>query len=99
MDETGKIGPKDSLEEFIVKRYAQKQVNMPKIAESVVDPDKMMLSMNNQAIAGRCMAVIGRKISALSYAINAANADYSKRKDLAHVLSLALIVAVYIFAI
>lgn len=93
------IGPKDSLEEFIVKRYAQKQMNQPKVAESVVDPDKMMLSMNNYAVAGKCMAVIGRKISALSYALNAANADYSKRKDLAHVLSIAFIVAIYVISI
>lgn len=93
------IGPKDSLEEFIVKRYAQKQVNLPKVAESVVDPDKMMLSMNNYAVAGKCMAVVGRKISAISYALNAANANYSKRKDLAHVLSIAFIVAIYIISI
>ena len=93
------IGPKDSLEEFIVKRYAQKQMNLPRVAESVVDPDKMMLSMNNQAIAGKCMAVIGRRISAISYALNAANADYSKRKDLAHVLSVGLIIAISFIAI
>lgn len=90
------IGPKDSLEEFIVKRYAQKQMNLPRVAESVVDPDKMMLSMNNYAIAGKCMAAIGRRISSISYAINAANADYSKRKDFAHVLSIALIIAINI---
>ncbi|MBQ9688468.1 hypothetical protein IJV79_02395 [bacterium] len=93
------IGPKDSLEEFIVKRYAQKQVNSPRIAESVVDPDRMMVSMNNYALAGKCMAVIGRKISALNYALNAANADYSKRKDLAHVLSITLALIVTVIAV
>lgn len=93
------IGPKDSLEEFIVKRYAQKQVNLPKVAESVIDPDKMMLSMNNYAVAGKCMAVVGRRISAISYALNAANASYAKRKDLAHVLSVAFIIAIYIISI
>jgi hypothetical protein len=90
------IGPKDSLEEFIVKRYAQKQVNLPRVAESVVDPDRMMLSMNNYAVTGKCMAAIGRKISAISYALNAANADYSKKKEFAHVLSVSLIILVSI---
>ena len=93
------IGPKDSLEEFIVKRYATMQVNTPKVVESAVDPDKMMVSMNNYAMAGKCMAAIGRKISAINYALNAANADYSKRKDFAHVLSVALVFALSIIAV
>lgn len=88
------IGPKDSLEQFIVKRYAQKQVNQPRLPESVIDPDKMMVSMNDYALAGKCMSVLGRKMTAVCYALNAANATYAKRKDLAHVLSVMLTVII-----
>ena len=85
------IGPKDGLEEFIVKRYAQKQVNMPQLVESAIDPDKMMVCMNNYAVIGKCMAAVSRNISSLQYALNAANADYSKRKERPHVISIFIL--------
>ncbi len=71
------IGPQDNLDELLVQKYAQKQVNDPKKPESTIDPDKIMLSMNNYALVGRCMAAVNKRILAVSYSLNVENALHS----------------------
>lgn len=75
------LGPQDDLDRLLVKKYAQKQMNKaPKQEECRdIDPDTIMVAMNDYSLAGRCMFAINKKILAACYSVNAANANYEKR--------------------
>lgn len=75
------LGPQDQLDRLIVQKYAQKQMNKaPKQEEPKdIDPDTIMLAMNDYSLASRCMFAINKKIVAKCYNVNAANASYEKK--------------------
>ena len=93
------FGSKDALDRLLVQKYAQKQANKAPVQEEPkdIDPDTIMLAMNDYSLAGKCMFAINKKIMATCYCINAANATYEKRipsKYVEYIILLSLIVLI-----
>ena len=60
------IGAKDRIDQLLVKKYAQQQVdNHDMLASSMVSPEKMMDAMNDYAIVHRNVMFMSNRISAI----------------------------------
>ncbi len=75
------FGSQDALDRLLVQKYAQKQMNKAPVQEEPkdIDPDTIMLAMNDFSLASKCMFAINKKIMATCYCVNAANATYEKK--------------------
>lgn len=76
------IGAQDYIDQLLVQKYAQEKVDNHDAIESMVDPEKMMEAMNDYAEMSRNMFALSQKLKTACYAINAANAQYRRAKNL-----------------
>lgn len=72
------IGAQDYIDQLLVKKYAQEQVDNHNPIESMVQPEKMLGAMNDFADASRTMVALSQKLATICYSVNAANARYRK---------------------
>lgn len=72
------VGAQDYIDQLLVKKYAQEQVDNHDPIESMVEPEKMLGAMNDYADASRTMVTLSQKLATICYAVNAANAKYRK---------------------
>jgi hypothetical protein len=71
------IGAKDQIDKLLVKKYATMKVDNPGLS-SMVDPDKIMLTMNDYATVSRNMITLHHKLTNICSKINTASATYRK---------------------
>ncbi len=66
------IGAQDYIDKLLVKKYAGKQVeNHEGLMEKMVDPEKMMETMNDIAYVQRNMLALSNKLGNICAQINA----------------------------
>ena len=66
------VGAQDYIDKLLVKKYAGKQVeNHEDIVNKMVDPNKMMETMNDVAAVQRNMLALSNKLSCICSQINA----------------------------
>ena len=76
------IGAEDYIDQLLVKKYAQEQVDNHDGLPSMVNPEKMMEAMNDYSRMSRNMFILSQKLSTACSAINARNAQYRKAATL-----------------
>lgn len=76
------IGAQDYIDQLLVKKYAQEQVDNHSETPSMVNPEKMMEAMNDYATMSRNMFALSQKLNQACYSIKAANAQYRKAPTL-----------------
>lgn len=65
------VGAQDNLDRLLVKKYAGKQVeNHEDIISKMVDPNKMMETMNDVATVQRTMLAMSNKLASICSQIN-----------------------------
>ena len=72
------IGAEDYIDQLLVKKYAEEKVDNHDNMESLVDPEKMLDAMVDQAEMYRNMIAIKQRLNIACYAINAKAARYVK---------------------
>lgn len=66
------IGAKDYIDKLLVKKYSTEKVdNHENLIESMVDPEKMMDTMNDLAAVQRNMLALSNKLNSVCSQINA----------------------------
>lgn len=66
------VGAQDYIDKLLVKKYAKEKVeNHENMVESMVDPEKMMETMNDVAAVQRSMLALSNKLSSVCSQINA----------------------------
>ena len=71
------VGAKDYIDKLLVKKYSKQQVDNHEPIESMVDPEKMMETMNDYAAIQRSMFNLSNRLSMACYGINARTARYT----------------------
>ena len=74
------VGAKDYIDQLLVKKYADEQVDNHDALESMVDPQKMLEAMNDVAMVQRNMFALSQKLQNTCYAINARVARYKNKE-------------------
>ena len=65
------VGAQDNLDRLLVKKYSGKQVeNHEDIVSKMVDPNKMMETMNDVAAVQRTMLATSNKLASICSQIN-----------------------------
>lgn len=72
------IGAEDYIDQLLVKKYADEKVDNHDNIESLVEPEKMLEAMKDQAEMYRNMIAIKQRLNIACYAINARAARYTK---------------------
>ncbi len=72
------IGAEDYIDQLLVKKYADEKVDNHDNLESLVEPEKMLDAMKDQAEMYRNMIAIKQRLNIACYAINAKAARYTK---------------------
>ncbi len=72
------IGAEDYIDQLLVKKYADEKVDNHDNMESLVEPEKMLDAMKDQAEMYRNMIAIKQRLNIACYAINAKAARYTK---------------------
>ncbi len=72
------IGAEDYIDQLLVKKYADEKVDNHDNLESLVEPEKMLEAMKDQAEMYRNMIAIKQRLNIACYAINAKAARYTK---------------------
>ncbi len=72
------IGAEDYIDQLLVKKYAEEKVDNHDNLESLVEPEKMLDAMKDQAEMYRNMIAIKQRLNIACYAINAKAARYTK---------------------
>lgn len=72
------IGAEDYIDQLLVKKYAEEKVDNHDNMESLVDPEKMLDAMVDQASMYRNMIALKQRLNIACYAINAKVARYTK---------------------
>lgn len=72
------IGAQDYIDQLLVKKYSQEQVDNHDPIESMVEPEKMLDAMTDYSNMARNMLTLNQKLSTACYAIKAASAQYRK---------------------
>lgn len=72
------IGAEDYIDQLLVKKYAEEKVDNHDNIESLVEPEKMLDAMAEQAAMYRNMIAIKQRLNIACYAINAKAARYLK---------------------
>lgn len=93
------FGQQDDLDRLLVQKYAQRTMNKAPQPEEPrdIDPDTVMLAMNDYSLVSKCMLAINKKIMTSCYALNAANANTGYEKKVSsiyveYILLLSLII-------
>ena len=73
------IGARDHIDQLLVKKYAQQQVDNHENTVSVVNPEKMMSAMNDYASMSRNMFVLSQQLNNACSRLNARTARYVTR--------------------
>ena len=71
------IGARDRIDQMLVKKYAQQQVDNHENTVSMVNPEKMMSAMNDYASMSRNMFVLSQKLNTACSRLNARSARYA----------------------
>ena len=71
------IGARDRIDQMLVKKYAQTQVDNHENTVSMVNPEKMMSAMNDYASMSRNMFVLSQKLNTACSRLNARTARYA----------------------
>jgi len=58
------VGPRDYIDQLLVKKYADEKVDNPQLLNSMIDPNKMYSAMNDFASAHRNMLALREKLRA-----------------------------------
>ena len=65
------VGAQDNIDRLLVKKYSGKQVeNHEDIVSKMVDPNKMMETMNDVAAVQRTMLAMSNKLASICSQIN-----------------------------
>lgn len=72
------IGALDYIDQLLVDKYDQVQVDNHDPIKSVIEPEKMLGAMNEYSNMSRNMLVLNQKLANTCYAIKAAGAQYRK---------------------
>lgn len=73
------IGPKDSIDQLLVKKYAMEKVDNPGMVK-MVDSQKMLETMNDYAMMHRNMLALNQKLKSACSELNAKTAVYKTRR-------------------
>ena len=73
------VGAKDYIDQLLVKKYAQQQVDNHDNSTSMVNPEKMMSAMNDFASMSRNMFVLSQQLNSACSRLNARTARYATR--------------------
>ena len=76
------IGAKDYIDQLLVKKYAQEQVDNHQAIESMVEPEKMMEAMTDYSNMSRNMFALSQNLTKVCMSLNARNAQYRKAASL-----------------
>lgn len=71
------IGARDRIDQLLVKKYAQQQVDNHENTTSMINPEKMMSAMNDYASMSRNMFVLSQKLNTACSRLNARSARYA----------------------
>ena len=71
------IGARDRIDQMLVKKYAQQQVDNHENTVSMVNPEKMMSAMNDYAAMSRNMFVLSQRLNTACSRLNARTARYA----------------------
>ena len=74
------VGARDYIDKLLVKKYADEKVDNHDGLESMVDPEKMMGTMNDYASMYRNMMNLKQRLNIACYAVNARNAKYRQSR-------------------
>ena len=74
------VGARDYIDQLLVKKYADEKVDNHDALESMVDPNKMLETMNDIAMIQRSMFSLSQKLQNTCYAINARTARYKDKQ-------------------
>lgn len=69
------VGPRDYIDQLLVKKYADEKVDNPSIAD-MVDPQKMLDAMGDFSDMRKNMMLLNNKLSSVCAALNAKAAHY-----------------------
>lgn len=72
------IGAVDFIDQLLVDKYDQVQVDNHGDIKSAVEPEKMLGAMNEFANMSRNMLVLNQKLTSTCNALKAVNAQYRK---------------------
>ena len=72
------VGPRDYIDQLLVKKYADEKVDNHDSIHLVVDPQKMLEAMDDVASIQRNMFALSQRLQSTCYAINARSARYKK---------------------
>ena len=73
------VGAQDNLDRLLVKKYSGKQVeNHEDIVSKMVDPNKMMETMNDVAAVQRTMLAMSNKLASICSQINSKATIFTK---------------------
>ena len=75
------IGARDYIDKLLVKKYADEKVDNHEAMESMVNPEKMLETMNDVASIQRNMLALSQKLACTCYAINARAARYKRASE------------------
>ena len=76
------VGPQDYIDELLVKKYSQTQVDNHDSMESMVDPKKMMEAMSDYSTVSRHMFTLNQKLTSACSKINSMSAKYRQAATL-----------------
>ena len=71
------IGARDRIDQLLVKKYAQQQVDNHDNTTSMINPEKMMSAMNDYASMSRNMFVLSQKLNTACSSLNARSARFA----------------------
>lgn len=74
------IGARDVIDQLLVKKYANEQVDNHTDITSMIDPNKMLEAMNDVATVQRNMFMLSQKLNIACAAINAKRARYRDKE-------------------
>lgn len=72
------VGARDYIDKLLVKKYADEKVDNLEAMESMIDPEKMLETMNDVAAIQKNLLALSVRLSSTCYAINARAARYKK---------------------
>ena len=76
------IGPRDKIDQLLVKKYAMEKVDNPSLT-AFVDSNKMLETISDYAMMQRNMLALNAKLRDVCYGVNAKSATYNVRRKVA----------------
>ena len=69
------VGPRDYIDQLLVKKYADEKVDNPEIAK-LVEPSKILEAMGEYSDMRKNMMLLSNKLTSVCAALNAKAAQY-----------------------